>query len=810
MFKNYFKAIIRNLWKHKIFSLINILGIAIGMTAALLILHYVSFEYSYDAFHPNADRIYRVTTDNYKGDVITTRDAMSFNQTGTVLKQDLPEVMDFTMVLGFDFGEGFTFIKDGVKNKAQNAYFADSKFLDFFPYKVIAGDAQKALKEPYSVILTESLAKKYFQNENPIGQTFEITGGRYTHLYTVRSVMEDTPENTHLKFNMLISYETVWSLGDSLNWNGYNNYTYVLAKNNTDFESLKSKVFDLSAEKYLKDNTLRFNLQPVTDIHLHSNFTYETELNGDAQTVNFLIVVAILIVLIAWVNYVNLSTARAMDRAKEVGLRKVIGAQRKQLIYQFLLESCFVNGIALLLAIVFTELSIPVFNDFIGKVLPFNIWKSNYFLEVTILMFIVGVCLSGTYPAMVLSSFQPIQVLKGKFRNSKNGIFLRKTLVIFQFVASIILIAATITVYLQVDFMQKQDLGMNIEKVLTFKTPSYESNLDSIYVSKFRTFKQRVNNISNVQSIGLSSTIPASGPSNIASFSGGLNWDKTGKKEKGITYYSIHIDEDFLSTYEIDMLTGRNFNRKDTSARMLINKAAMKLLGLPNAKEAVGENLIFGDNNENKAQIIGVMKDYNRLSLKYAVEPTVYFYRPSDNFGHFSVKLIADKDLTNTISQIETIWSQMFPESIFEYNFMDEQFDAQYRSDRQFGQISNVFSILAVFIACFGLFGLSSFTMMKRSKEIGIRKVLGASLSSLLTLLSKEVIQLTLISTFIALPISYYILSSWLQNYSYRVSLQWWLFIIPTILVLVISLLTISYQIIKAAQTNPVNVLKNE
>lgn len=808
MLQNYFKATIRNLWKYKIFSTINILGIAIGMTAGLLILHYVSFEYSYDTFHPDVQRVYRVTTDNYKGDVITNRDAMSYNRVGPVLKKDLPEVLEYARALSV--GNGFNFIKDGVKKREEKAYLVDPSFLDLFPYKIIAGDAKKALTEPFSIVLTESIAKKYFQNESPIGQTLKITDGRYAHVYTVRSVMEDTPENTHLKFNMLLSYETVWSVGDSLNWSRYNDYTYILAKEGTDTESLKTKVFDLSAEKYQKDNTLRFHLQPVTDIHLHSDFTYEAEVNGDAQTVNFLIVVAFIIILIAWVNYVNLSTARAMDRAKEVGLRKVIGAHRKQLIYQFLIESSFVNGIALLLAIIFTELSIPIFNDFLGKELPMNIWESQYFLEVIIFMFVVGVLLSGTYPAIVLSSFQPVQVLKGKFRNSKSGIFLRKGLVIFQFAASIVLIAGTITVYLQIDFMQKQDLGMNIDKVLTFRTPAYQNGLDSLYVSKFRTFKQRINNITNVKSIGVSSTIPASGPSSISSFSGGLNWDKTDKKERGITYYMIAIDEDFLSTYQIEMLAGRNFNRKDTTRRIIINEAALKLVGLPNTKAAIGENLIIGTNDDNKYEVVGVMKDYNRLSLKHAVEPTIYFYRPNDNFSHFSVKLLADKDLNNTISQIEKIWMQMFPEHIFEYNFMDERFDAQYKSERQFGQISNVFSLLAILIACFGLFGLSSFTIMKRSKEIGIRKVLGASLPSLMTLLSKEVIQLTLISTLIAIPLAYYVLNIWLQNYSYRVSLQWWLFLVPTMLVLSISLLTISYQIIKATQANPVNVLKNE
>ncbi len=812
MFKNYFMVTLRNLFKYRVFSAINILGLALGLMACLLILHYVHFELSYDTLSPHSERIYRVTTDQYQGEIVTLQDAMSFNALGPALKQDLPEVEAFARALPLVYRDGFTLIKDGIKHQEKKAYFADPSFLDFFPYQTLQGNAREALKEPYAVVLTQSLARKYFGDKNPLNQSFRIVENQFTHLYTVRAVLKDVPENTHLKFNMLMAYNTVWSAGKRLNWNVYDNYTYIQVKKGTDAKRLQERVHRLTQQKYLKASSLGVRVQSLQSIHLYSDFTYEAEVNGSAQIVYFLILVALLIVLIAWINYVNLSTARSVDRAKEVGLRKVLGANRKQLIHQFFIEAVLVNGMALWLAVYAMSHILPGYSQLMGRNLPLEPWRQSYFWVLLALLLGIGVILSGTYPALVLSSFRPAQVLKGKFRNSRQGLFLRRSLIVFQFTTSMILIAATLAVYWQIRHMQSQDPGLNIEQIAILDAPRYQdeqvSTLESEYPRELRTFGRRVQELGSVQSIAYSDVIVA-GPS-PESYSGPLNRAGAPQKEKGLTYYIAWIDEQFMPTYQIKLLAGRNFDRKiktDAAQKILINQAASERLGFSSPQAAVGQKI---NTARDTYEIIGVVNNYNRTSLKHAIEPTLYRLGMDSGRAYFSIKLQAGANIPATLDQVEEIWNQMFSDQVFAYTFADQQFDAQYKADLQLGRIFAIFALLAIFVACFGLFGLSSYHVGQRSKEIGIRKVLGAKLSDLLRLLSQEVVQTVLVSALVAVPITYFILEAWLQQYAYRIQVQWWFFVLPALAVMLISLLTISYQTLKATTINPVQVLRDE
>ncbi|MEQ9424697.1 MAG: ABC transporter permease [Cyclobacteriaceae bacterium] len=806
MLKNYFKVAIRNLFKNKAFSVINIAGLAIGLTGFTLIYMYVTFELSYDKFHDDSDRIYRVVTDQVVEADVLTRDAMSFAPEGRALMDELPEIEAFTttqkMWGNFNLRVGDQLFTE----KAVVA--ADTNFLKLFNYPVIKGDASDPLREPDKMILTESTARKYFGNENPLGKLVHVYSG-LDKSFQVVGIIEDVPQNTHYKFDMLISFESIRERWENDAWGGYNYYTFIKVAEGINIDALRAKMWAL-APKYLnEETTLVFTPQKMEDIHLYSNLTFEPEVHGNMRTVYFLSIISIFIIIIAWVNYINLSTAKAMDRAKEVGLRKVVGAQKFQLVKQFLIESLLLNFVSAVLALTAIQILAPFFNTLVERQIILNVWSDAALLITMSVLFLVGTILSGFYPAMVLSSFKPVAVLRGKLRTSFKGIMLRKGLVIFQFCTSLALIAGTMIVYLQLDYMRNRDIGINIDQVVAVTEPRIAPD-DSLGLRKIETFQNQIRQLPPVASIGVTSSIPGGGSSDISSFSGGLRLDGEAESDRS-TYYVIVTDEKFAEVVDLKLLAGRNFIKgmaSDTSA-VIINETVMKRLGFQNPEDAIDHYVQIGNNEDAERQpIIGVFSDFNRQTLRNATEPILFFRNTWGTAGYQTARITGN--IRETMAEIENIWFDIFPNTPFEYIFLDDKFDIAYKSDRTFGQIFSIFAVLAIVIACLGLFGLSSFIAVQKTKEIGVRKVLGATVPSILFLLSSGFLQLIGYGLIIGIPLVYFGMNQWLDNYAFRINFPWWVFALAAITLVIITLITVSYQTLKAALANPSKALRYE
>lgn len=808
MLKNYFKTAFRSLFKNRAFSIINIMGLSIGLCAFLLIYTYVSFERSYDDFHPLPDQLYRVTTDNVVNGKIGARDAMSFFPQGKALMDDFTEVEAYST--SFKWSNTFN-VKIGENLFAEDPVVcADENFLKLFNYPIIKGDTQNPLKEPYSLVLTTSIAKKYFGNNDPIGKTVMIYSG-IDKPFKVTALVEDVPENTHYKFEMLASANSFKEQTDRDGWGWYNYYTFVRLKRGTNPAYLASKMPAFVKKYIAEETTLTFHFQPVLDIHLFSNFTFEPEVHGNVKTVNFLAMIAFAILIIAWVNYINLSTAKSMDRAKEVGMRKVVGASKRSLITQFMAESFLINSISIFLAITMMQFVFPVFSEVMGNDGLVSFWSINGSVELLIGLFLVSILLSGFYPALVMSSFKPIAILGGKMKTSGRGVVLRKMLVVFQFSASMVLIAGTFVVYIQIDYMKQKDLGMNIDQVMSILDPNLNLSSDEEEDQAMELFKKELKNISGIEMTSSTSTVPDGGNSTISSFSAGIYVVGNITEDRSTNYY-FRIDENYLETVGIRILAGRNYDKNIASdaSGVILNETLSKKLGFKNPQEAIGQLVQIGRSPDaNKSTVIGVINDSNRESLKNKVEPIMIRFNPSGGSGNIVIKMNST-NVAQVIEKVENLWSTRFPTSPFKYQFLDQAFDKAYKEDQKFGTLFAVFSGLAIFIACLGLFGLSSFLAMQKTKEIGIRKVLGASVNGIVILLYKNFFILVITSFVIGMPIIYLIMNSWLENYSYRIDFPWWVLVVSIISLLVISFFTVGFQTLKAALINPAKALKCE
>ncbi|WP_020528428.1 ABC transporter permease [Flexithrix dorotheae] len=807
MFKNFLNIALRNLLKNKIFSFINILGLAIGIAASLLIIQYVSFELSYDNFLENRSSLYRIQQDRFNKGELSTQWAAGCSAVGQALSENFPEVEAFARLTSIG---GVIIHKkpngEKIQFREERMFMANSSFLPMFKYKVIKGGVDSLLlKEPYKAVINEKTARKYFQDEDPIGKTLSLND---RNDFEVVGVVEDYPENTHLKFDILFSFETYvdWQGEDTRTawfWDGF--YNYILLAPGTDYKQFEAKIPDYiektigeSLREY--DSWVKFNLQPVQDIHLYSDYMMEAEVNGDGNTVYFLLIIAFTIILIAWVNYINLSTARSIDRAKEVGIRKVMGSQRPQLIRQFLLESSIINAIAIMLALVLLVMVTPFFSNLIGKNIPLSLFSNVEFWLVLSGLFIIGSFLAGIYPAFVLSSFQPVTTLKGKMSTSAKGVFLRKVLVIIQFAASVFLIAGTLTVMKQVDYMQNQDLGVDIDQTVVIKAPEVR---DSTYSDRVESFKTEMLRFPKIENISVSTAVPGSKPGWNAGGIRKISDEPTNSNQ----YRVVGIDYNFVDAFQLSVISGRNFSRdfKTDEETVLFNESAIRLLGFQKPEEALNEKIYFwGDT----FKIIGVIKDYHHESLKSNFDPLIFRLIPSSR-NYYSLKLNPEQ-VGETLGTIEATYRDFFPGNPFEYFFLDEHFEKQYKADMQFGKIFGIFAGFAIFVACLGLFGLSSFMVVQRTKEIGVRKVLGASIISIINLLSKEFVRLIIVASVVALPLAWFTMNNWLEGFANKINLGWWVFLLPLGLILLIALITVSIQTVKAAISNPVDALRNE
>ncbi len=799
MFSNYFKISVRTLLKNRIFSMINISGLAIGMSVFLLIAHYIRFEKSYEDYNEKASDVFRITLDIYKGEEYVMTDCGMYAPIGAMLKEQMPEVLDFARM----WQHGNQEVKVGTNVfYEEQIYFADPSALSMFSFNVLSGNAATALSDPFQVMISESMAMKYFNRLDVLNETIEIKKNRYK----ITGVLADSPANTHLKAQFLLSHASLAKRTEldykENEFQGNSEYTYLLMTEGADLSAFNEKLNRFSLDQANNIGDDRIVADRMKDIHLYSNKAYEPEVNGNARSVYFLLVIAISILVIAWINYVNLSTARAINRAREVGIRKVIGSLRIQLIWQFLSESFLVSLLAAALSLVIIYMALPVIINLSGQTLPVNIFATIdfWYLFVGILFF--GSILSGLYPAFVLSSFRPIAVLKGKFSSSLEGQWLRKGLVIFQFASTVILIICVSTVYKQINFLQQQELGMNIEQMLVLRSPTLKS--DSVYLIKAATFKKELNSLSGINRVTQSGVLPGL---SLADFSTTGNVLRPGqeKNDKGFIYYINPIDENFIPAFEMKLIAGKNFeNDKSTDTQVIINEATMHALGFKNAEEAVGSTLLAYNQQRS---IIGVLKNFHQRSPKEKHIPMVYWY--SNQADYFSLKVSAN-DMQQAIASVIAVWDKVYPDSPVDYFFLDQKYNQQYKSDQQFGDIIGVFSTLAILIACLGLFGLSSYTVVQRSKEIGIRKILGSSVTQIVNLLSRNFIRLMLIAGIVAMPFAYFVMDEWLSGFAVRININVWMFIVPVISIICIAMITIGFQTIQAAHTNPVDHLKHE
>ncbi|MFT4759631.1 MAG: putative ABC transport system permease protein [Saprospiraceae bacterium] len=801
MIRNYLKIGWRNLRKNPSNSIIHITGLALGLMAFLLIQQYIAFEKSYDTFHFAPKSLYRLTTDQVVNVELKVRDAMSHSPAGAMLMEELPEILNYTTTYK---SEAVVF-KIGDRPIEENHLIGvDSNFLNLFNYKVLAGNKATMLTKPSSIVLTESKAKKYFGEENPIGKTIEVSEG-FAGKATVTGVIEDIPVNTHYHFDILMSISTILDELEDDGWNGYNYYTYVQLDERADMAALNAKLPALS-KKYMGDEDgILFNLQAVPDIYLQSDATYEPQTQGSAQAVSFLSIISIFILLIAWINYVNLSTARAMERAKEVGVRKVVGAPKSQLMMQFFMEAFIINLLGAILAVTLAQTLLPYFNNLVGKTVIDNVWNSPNFIKNLVLFFSLGTLVTGIYPALVLSSFKPIAVLRGSFGSSKKEAMMRKGLVIFQFAASLILIAGTVIIYQQIRYMTGKDIGINTEQVLGFNNP----DLGDDRKTKYASFLNELRQIKGVKNAGGINDLPGGGGSDISSASGGAKIVGQTEQAKGTIYINT-MDDQLAETLNMKVLAGRNFNSKlaSDSIAVVINEAMLKMLGVSDIESVINQTFQIGrDADKNNFSIVGVVKDFNRTTFKDNVEPTLFFHDATPNR---TVIKLEEGGVKKGLAGIETLWGKFFPSTPFTFSFLDDRFDKLYQEDKKFGLIFLNFALLAIIVASMGLFGLASYLALQRTKEVGIRKVLGASVSNIVLLFFKDFLWLIVIAVVIGVPLIYWSMSDWLGSYAYRIDFPWLVLILAVLMVTALAFFTVSIQTWKLAMLNPSKTIRTE
>ncbi|MEZ2335022.1 ABC transporter permease [Mucilaginibacter sp. RCC_168] len=805
MLKNYLLVAFRNLSKNKAFSFINIVGLAIGMAACLLILQYVSFELSFDNFHAKKDRIYRINQDRYNNGKLSTQWAGGAFAPGSAFKAVLPEIEDFVKIVGA--GQLLANYKDQ-KMVIKNNYFASPSIFNIFSFPFISGDPKTALREPNTVVISEEVAQTLFRNANPVGQTLIVNNDKPLK---ITGVMKNIPANSHMKFDFLQSYNTLlkdnppnkdFNLDNA--WLNDGCTTYLLLRPGVDSKVLERKFIPIVKKVYdgYKGSGEGgvYTLQSVQSIHLYSNRMIEFQPNGDGKSVYLLLGIAIFVIIIAWINYINLATARGIGRAKEVGVRKTLGSAKGQLIAQFMLEAMLLNGLAIILALVFILICLPVFSRVSGLQMEFAMFTRPIFWGSLLGIFILGSFFSGFYPAIVLSSFRPVEVMKGKILASPKGVVLRKAMVVFQFAASIFLLIGSLTVFRQLTYMQNQKLGIKIDQTLVIKPPLVK--VDSFYRS-MSTFKQEVLAQSAVKSVTVSTTVPGEP---VFWNAGGIKLT-TADQTQGKQYRIIGGDYDYLTAYDQKLIAGRKFSKDygDEPHSVVFNKKAAEQIGFNKPEDALGKKIDFWGQ---VYTIVGVVDNFHQQSLRDAYDAIIFRCIP-DVRGSVSVK-ISSTNITQTVADLKKTWATFFPGDQFDYFFLDQHFNEQYKADQRFGQVFGVFTGIAIFVACLGLFGLVSYTIVQRTKEIGIRKVLGATVNSILTLLYKDFAALVVISFVISAPLAWYAISRWLQTYAFRIDIGPLLFFIPFTVVMVIAFATVSYLSVKAALTNPVKSLKTE
>lgn len=793
MFKNYLKITWRHIKKNKVYSFINIMGLAIGMACCILISLWVKDELSFDRFHEKADHIYRVVFST--SDDGSPTNANGSYGVGPALKKDFPEVLETVRIR--KMGQN---VKRYVGYKDKKFYesrffFAEPTIFTVFNFPLIKGDPATALNEPNSMVLTEKTAKKYFGNEDPIGKVMEADpyNDGELMLFHITGVAKDVPHNSHFHFDFLASYSSLKE--DTESFNGfYQHFTYVLMNNSAAVGSLKDKLLDFLHRHWMEDPWYTLSLQPLLDIHLHSRLKSEIEPTGSIIYVYIFTAIALFVLVIACINFTNLTTARAVKRAREVGIRKVAGARKNQLIKQFLGESLLLSLVSALAALLLIYIVLPSFNSLTGKEFSlFSLMNPLFILGMAVIIVTVGF-LSGIYPAFFLSSFRPVNTLKSRFSHSSSGTLLRKGLVIFQFSLSIGIIFATLVTHKQMTYIQSRNLGYDREQIMVIP-------LNKDLRQNYEAFRNELLKHPGIENTATSALVPTKGSYHITfRFEG---------SEEYISQVIYFVDKEFADTYGLKLLAGRKIQSPVSEGKameLLVSELSIQEAGYSSPQEAVGKSFsIEGD----PGIISGVVNDIKIYSLHRPQYPINYVVTPIDRHNYLSVR-VHPQNISETIGYLQKTWKEMVPNYPLDYFFLDASFEQMHLADQKMSRIFSVFSIMAIFVACLGLFGLAAYTAEQKTKEIGVRKILGASPASIYFLLSREFLKWVILANIIAWPLAYYAMQQWLRNFAYRINPSTWTFVISGLIALGIALLTISFQAIKAATSNPVDALRYE
>jgi len=791
MLNHYFKIAFRSLWRHKAFSLLNITGLAVGMSAFFLIYQYVCFETSYDNFHTRSGRIYRLVTD-LKSTAATQHQPSTSMPMAINLKADYPEVEEVVRLNK----QNMLIRRGDVKFQEDNTVFADSSLFSLFDFPLLSGNPATALKEPFSVVLSQTTANKYFGDTDPMGQTLLFSDSGFTARVT--GILKDLPENSSIKADLFVSMSTRKRFRDSLDyrWGNFSVYSYLLLKPGANPTNLQAKLKPFMDRHYgaklkAQQQDYVLFLEKLKDTYTSPRGGFIT---GSRSNPTIFLLVGIFILLIAGINFVNLTTARSVERAKEVGIRKVVGAAGFQLTRQFLGESILVSLIAFVLAAGLCQGAAPWFNQLAGKEISTGIIRQPDTLLTLLLIALSIGLLAGIYPALILASFQPIASLKGRFSSGTKGLFLRKSLVIVQFTVSIALIIGTAVVYLQLNYMRSRDLGFSKEQTLV---------LDTHNEAHKQVFRQQIGTLPNVLSTAFSGSVPGAGTY------GAYSKVENNRGEMQVANLDLtYVDFGFMQQYKMKLLAGRFFDSRistDTMQAMILNERAVRLFGYSSPEAAIGRRF---DQWGKKGRIIGVIQDYNFNGLQKEITPLSICIDFND-CNYLSAK-VGTHDLPATIAAVKARWDRLVPNQPFDYFFLDEAFNKQYRSEEKFGSLFLHFSILAIFISCLGLLGLASYTTLQRTKEVGVRRVLGASALTIVRLLSADFLKLVLMAFLLAVPIAWFAMNKWLQDFAYRSPIGWWVFLGAGLLAMTIAFSTIGYQAVKAALSSPLKALRSE
>ncbi|MEL6672759.1 MAG: ABC transporter permease [Bacteroidota bacterium] len=803
MLKNYLIISFRNLFRHRFFSILNIAGLAVGMTASILLYFYVDFHQSFDRFQVEGDRTFRVYNQGAEFSSAQTPPGLV-----PILQHQFPEIESAARlspsqgVISFPAQD----LSPTLMNGQPLLCYADADAPSLIGMTIAYGEGN--LQAPNRCLLSEEQAKKWYgEAQEAIGKVLAFTDQFGEIQYEVMGVFNDFPINSHIRPGVLISHHhlaskpTPWADYNGFNWSSF--YTYLRLNEGGSPQDLEEKIAQFKDQHFPQDSLNQLKLQALTDIHLRTDLVNDRPSNISAYMTSFMLALAVFILLIAWINYINLATAKATQRAEEVGVRKTVGASRSQLVVQFLLESLLLNFCAAVLGLLLVDLAYPYFAELMGLPAALDIWAAPGIWALYFCLFIISGLASGAYPAFILSGYTPASVLKGQASLPGKGINLRKALVVLQFAISLVLMAGTTAVYFQVDYTRQQHLALNADQKCIIPGPQVQG--DSTYGVHLKTFKEELRSIPQIKQMAVSNALPGLG----YNFGTSIRTHQQSPEQKQ-NIMAWWIDEAFVPAYGLPLLAGRNFSieRDGQNQSVILNEKAIEVLGFSSGEEAIGKKVKVNLYQEEDREIIGVVQNYHHLSLHENFEPEVMFFSPY-NDGYFTLE-IAGNDLPKTLPQVEQLFASLFPSSPFSYQFLDEIFDRQYQADQELGYITAGFSILAIFIACLGLLGLSTFSTLQRTKEIGIRKIMGASIPSIIMLLSKEFIGLILLASVFALPIAYYGINWWLSSFAFRIPIGLGLFLLPTLLILLLAFATISQQTLKSASANPIDALRYE